>query len=58
MYDKRLRCKKCGRTLLTGFTKNVESITCTCGAVVYPNDKDFADAKSSERRHKKNGYDT
>lgn len=54
MYAKRIRCSKCGRTLLTGFTKNVESIQCTCGHVTYPNDgKTQQELAKAERRHSK-----
>lgn len=53
LFNKRLKCKKCGRTLLTGFTKNVVSIECSCGEVTYPNEKDREEMNNCERRHKK-----
>ena len=53
MFNKRLKCKKCGRTLLTGCTRNVVSVECSCGAVTYPNEKDAQEFETSERRHNK-----
>ena len=54
MYGKRMRCAKCGKTLVTGVAKNVMAISCTCGNVTYPNDeKTQKDFMRSTRRNKK-----
>ena len=54
MYAKRIRCKKCGRTLVTGCAKNVEEITCSCGYVTYPQSNEMKKEMSkNERRHNK-----
>lgn len=53
MFNKRLKCTKCGRTLLTGCTRNVVSVECSCGEVVYPNEKHRMEWEKDEVRHKK-----
>lgn len=54
MYAKRIRCKKCGRTLVTGCAKNVEEITCSCGYVTYPHSEEMKkELSKNERRHNK-----
>lgn len=54
MYAKRIKCKKCGKTLATGVARNVEMITCTCGYTTYPNEeKTQKEMAHAERRHKK-----
>ena len=53
MYSKRLKCKKCGKTLLTGCARNVVSVECSCGEVTYPNDKTRQEEHASEKRHNK-----
>lgn len=54
MYAKRIRCKKCGRTLVTGCAKNVEEITCSCGYITYPQSAEMKkELSKNERRHNK-----
>lgn len=53
MYAKRLKCRKCGRTLLTGCTRNVVSVECSCSEVTYPNEKTRQEEYQNEARHKK-----
>lgn len=54
MYAKRIKCKKCGKTLVTGVARNVEMITCTCGCTTFPNDTQAQKSVAkAERRHKK-----
>ena len=49
MYAKRIRCEKCGRTLVTGCAKNVEEITCSCGHVTYPQSAEMKKEMSKTR---------
>lgn len=54
MYAKRIKCNKCGRTLLTGCTRNVVSIECSCGEVTYPNEKNnWGNDDYAKMRHNK-----
>lgn len=52
MFAKRLRCSKCGKTLLNSCGKSVVWVQCSCGAITYPNVVDD-DIETSEQRHKK-----
>lgn len=53
MYAKRLRCSKCGKTLLNSCGKSVVLVQCSCGAITYPNTADNEETDVSEQRHKK-----
>lgn len=53
MFAKRIKCSKCGRTLLTGCTRNVVLIECSCGETTYPNEKHREELAKDEMRHKK-----
>lgn len=53
MYSKRLKCRKCGKTLCTGYAKNLVSVTCTCGAETFVNHKDTWEAERAKGRHEK-----
>lgn len=35
MINKTVKCPKCGKVLLKGYTIKINSIRCTCGNVVY-----------------------